>query len=296
VTRRARSSHNYQERLITPALTGAAKPGVVTFGATGARDGYTGADWRRNGVAIPGAAASPQRSAPRRLTRPATRRLATQRSARLAVQSTTWRWLQRASGATQIAVNTALATARKRRLQREWRRLQRATRRAGRDTCCAGHGARRAHHDTHGAGCAQHDVALAAAHEWRRSNCRTCRAGHGAQAPAIARVASAAARDTPRRPRHVLRWPWRAPRPPRYAPSWLCRARRGADCSARAPATARVASAAARDTPRRLQRVWRRLRRATRSASAGYSATGSGCITIGVGSARRGDGCGTKHT
>jgi hypothetical protein len=32
----------------------------------------------------------------------------------LAVQSTTWRWLQRASGATQIAVNAALATARKR--------------------------------------------------------------------------------------------------------------------------------------------------------------------------------------
>jgi hypothetical protein len=161
----------------------------------------------------------------------------------LAVYNTTWRWWQRASGAAQFVAYTVLVTARKRRLQREWRRLQRATRRAGRDTCCAGHDARRAHHDTHRAGCVQHDVALVEAREWRRSNFRTRRAGHGAKAPATARVASAAVRDTPRRP----------------------------------------------------QREWRRLRRATRSASAGYCASGSGCITIGVGSARRGDECGTKH-
>jgi hypothetical protein len=64
-----------------------------------------------------------------------------------------------------ISPHAALATARKRRLQREWCRLQRATRRAGRNTCCAGYDARRAHHDTHRAGCVQHDVALVAARE-----------------------------------------------------------------------------------------------------------------------------------
>jgi hypothetical protein len=34
----------------------------------------------------------------------------------LAVHNTTWRWLQRTSGAAQIAAHAALATARKRRL------------------------------------------------------------------------------------------------------------------------------------------------------------------------------------